>query len=321
MKAAVLYNLGESPRFEQFPDPIPGEGEVLVHVRAAALKPVDRQMASGAHYASFRALPAICGADGLGYLDDGSRVLFAQPRRPYGAMAERTIVPRSFCFPVPEELDDVTAAALLNPGMSAWMSLAWRAKLAPGENVLIIGATGVTGTLAVQIARILGAGRVVAAGRNRESLESLRDLGADAIIQIDEPGGDLAGAFAREAGEEGFQVVIDYLWGAPTEAFLAAITRADFEGAATETRFVQVGESAGATISLPAAALRSAALTMMGSPGGGIRREAAIDSFRQVMGHAASGELRIDTEPVPLAGIEEAWGRQNRGGRRVVVVP
>ena len=130
MNGAVLHTLGKPPRFEAFPDPTPADGEVLVHVRAAALKSVDKQMAAGTHYASPRELPVVCGADGMGRLEDGARVFFGGPRRPYGAMAERTVVRRVQCFPVPDEVDDDTAAAIPNPGVSAWLSLKHRAKLA-----------------------------------------------------------------------------------------------------------------------------------------------------------------------------------------------
>src|SRR5258708_23363132 len=182
MNAAVLHTIGMPPRFEPFVDPELGEGEVIVHVCAAALKPVDKQLAGGSHYASPRELPVVCGADGVGHWDDGTRVFFGGPRRPYGAMAEHTVVRRAQCFPVPGDLDDEIAAAILNPGVSAWLSLKHRARLAPGETVLTLGATGVTGKLAVQIAKILGAGRVVAAGRNEEVLNTLHQLGADETI-------------------------------------------------------------------------------------------------------------------------------------------
>jgi NADPH:quinone reductase-like Zn-dependent oxidoreductase len=318
MNAAVLHTLGKPPRFEQFPEPTPGEGEVIVHVRAAALKPVDKQMASGSHYASPRELPVVCGIDGVGSLDDGARVFFGGPRRPYGAMAERTVLRRAQCFPVPDGLSDDIAAALPNPGVSAWLTLKSRAKLASGETVLILGATGVTGKLAVQIAKLLGAGRVVAAGRNEQVLSSLRNLGADATIQIDKRGQDLTEAFAREAGDTGFQVVVDYLWGHPTEALLAALTRNEFAVAAPETRLVQVGESAGATISLPAAALRSTPLTIVGTAGMP-SLDILTEALKQVMAHGANGNLRIDTERVPLADIENAWQREQRS--RLVVIP
>ena len=265
MNAAVLHMLGKPPRCEPFPDPTPDAGEVLVNVRAAALKPVDRQMASGSHYASFRKLPVVCGTDGAGVLEDNTRVFFGMPRAPYGAMAQRTVVARPRCFPLPPEIDDVTAAAVLNPGLSAWGALAWRAQLAAGETVLILGATGVTGKLAIQTAKLLGASRVVAAGRNPQILASLHELGADATISLDQPGQHLIEAFVREAGETGFDVIIDYVWGPPTEALLAAITRKDMKPSLARTRLVQVGEGAGPTISLPAAALRSSRLEMLGA--------------------------------------------------------
>jgi NADPH2:quinone reductase len=320
MNAAVLHTLGAAPRFEQFPEPAPGKDEATIEVRAAALKPVDRQLANGSHYASPRELPAVCGTDGVGQLDDGTRVFFGGPRRPYGAMAQRTVAPRAFCFPIPEGVDDATAAAITNPGVSAWLSLSGRAKLAPGETVLVLGATGVTGKLAVQIAKLLGAARVIAAGRNELALGTLPALGADLTIALDKPDLELAEALARAAGDTGFHVIMDYVWGHPTEVLLSAITRSEFAAATSETRLVQVGESAGPVISLSAAVLRSTALTILGTAGIP-PREALEDAYRQVMARAASGELRIDTERVSLADIENAWQREVRGGRRLVIVP
>jgi NADPH:quinone reductase-like Zn-dependent oxidoreductase len=320
MHAAVLRALGKPPRFEEFPDPIPGEGEALINVSAAALKPVDKQMAAGTHYASPREFPVVCGMDGVGRLEDGgTRVFFGGARRPYGAMAKRAVVRRVQCFSVPEELDDVTAAAIPNPGVSAWLSLKHSAKLAAGETVLILGATGVTGKLAVQIAKILGAGRVVAAGRNPQVLSSLHELGADSTIRLDKPDEELVAAFRREAGEKRFDVIIDYLWGRPTEALLKAITGKEFALGESETRLVEVGESAGPTIALPAAVLRSTALTILGT-GGMPSWDILTGAFQQVMNHAASGKLRIETERVPLAEIEEAWERDAHA-RRLVVIP
>jgi NADPH2:quinone reductase len=319
MKAAVLHTLGKPPQFESFPEPSPGDGEVIVHVHAAALKPVDKQIASGSHYASLRELPVVCGVDGVGRLDDGTRVFFAGPRAPYGAMAQRTVVARLRCFPIPEGVDDDTAAALTNPGVSAWLSLKWRANLAPGETVLILGATGVTGKLAVQIAKLLGAGRVVAAGRNEQALGTLYDLGADATIQLDQPKPALIEAFACEAKDSRFNLIIDYLWGQPTEALLAAITRAEFASVKTEARLVEVGEAAGPAISLPAAVLRSTPLTILGTAG--IPPRSVIDdAYQKLMARASQGELRIEIVRVPLADVEEAW-HVDQHGRRLVLIP
>ncbi|HEV2489227.1 MAG TPA: zinc-binding alcohol dehydrogenase family protein [Candidatus Acidoferrales bacterium] len=320
MKAAVLHELGKAPRFEEFAEPTAGKDEAVLRVRAASLKSIDKQLASGSHYASPRELPVVCGVDGVGELEDGTRVFFGGPRRPYGAMAERTAVPRTFCFPIPSSIHDDTAAALPNPGVSAWLSLTHRAKLAPGETVLILGATGVTGQLAVQVAKLLGAKRVTGAGRNERVLSRLRELGADATIQIDQPKNSLKDAFAREVGDAGFDVIIDYLWGPPTEALLAAITKPEFATVTKETRLVQVGESSGPAISLPAAVLRSTALTILGTAGIP-PREVLADAMQQVMARAARGELLIETERVPLADIEMAWQRQQRPGSRIVVIP
>jgi NADPH2:quinone reductase len=293
--------------------------EAIVHVHAASLKPIDKQLAVGSHYASRRELPCVCGSDGVGHLSDGQRIFFGGPRPPHGAMAQRTVVPRAFTFPIPENVNDETAAALPNPGVSAWLSLAYRAKLVQGENVLILGATGVTGRLAVRIAKLLGAARVVAAGRNQQALSTLHGLGADATISLTLPETELSQAFLREAGQSGFQVVIDYVWGRPTEAFLAAITRREFAAIQSETRLVQVGESAAPTITLPAAVLRSTALTILGTAGIP-PREVLLEAFQQVMAHAAKGELHIETERVPLADIEKAWHR-GQSGRRLVIIP
>lgn len=320
MKAAVLHELGKPPRYEEFAEPAAGKDEVIVKVRAASLKAVDKQLASGSHFASPRELPVICGTDGVGDLTDGTRVFFGGPRRPFGAMAQRTVAPAAFCFPVPDSLDDATAAALPNPGVSALLVLSQRANVAKGETVLILGATGVTGKLAVQIAKLLGAGRVIAAGRNAKALEKLLQLGADATIQLNQPDDDLRKAFAQEAGDRGFNVVIDYVWGRPTEVLLAAITRPEFAVIKSETRLVQVGESAGPTISLPAAVLRSTALTILGTAGIP-SRDVLVAAMQQVMDWGAKGALQIETESVPLSEIEQAWQRPESGGRRLVVIP
>jgi NADPH:quinone reductase-like Zn-dependent oxidoreductase len=322
MNAAVLNTINQPPHFAQFPEPVAEENEVIVHVRAAALKPIDKQMASGSHYAAYGKLPVVCGTDGVGRLDDGARVFFGGPRPPYGSMAERTVVSRSRCFPIPDNVNDDIAAAVVNPGLSAWGALVWRAQLAPGETVLIVGATGVTGKLAIQMAKLLGAGRVIAVGRNEQVLNTLHDLGADTTIHLGKHGQDLTETFAREAGDNGFDVIIDYLWGPTTEALLAAIARRDLRAASSRIRLVEVGESAGSTISLAAAVLRSSRLEILGAGSGNAAAspEMWIEAVRQLMSNIGCGALRIDTERVPLDEVENAWQREQQG-RRAVIIP
>ncbi|MGH9497452.1 MAG: quinone oxidoreductase family protein [Candidatus Sulfotelmatobacter sp.] len=319
MKAAVLHQAGTVPRFEEFDEPVAGEGEELVKVSAASLKPIDRFMAGGSHYASFREFPVVCGLDGVGTLSDGRRVFFGGPRKPFGAMAERTVVPGMLCFPVPEGLDDAAAAALPNPAGSSWLPLKWRTPLRPGETVLVMGATGVAGKLAVQIAKLLGAGRVIAAGRNPRALEGVKDLGADVVVKIDEPGQDLAQVFAQ-AIKDGVDVVLDYLWGKPTEALVAALTGHDFTSQPRITRLVEIGESAGATISLPGAALRSSGLEIYGAGGGSVPWKAIMEAVPQILGHGARGELKLETQRVALSDVESAWSKKADDGR-IVFVP
>lgn len=319
MNAAVLHSFGQPPRYESIPDPIPTDDEVLVNVAAAALNPSTKLLASGSHYASPQQLPVTCGVEGVGRLDTGARVFFAVLRAPYGSMSQRTVAPRSFCWPVPDGLDDTVAAALPNPGLSSWLPLVTTARLSPGESVLVQGATGVAGQLAIQIAKHLGAGRVVAAGRNEQILSRLPKLGADATIHMDTPEDNVVEAFAREVRDAGFDIVLDFLWGRPTELLFAALTRKGFS-ARSGTRLVQIGESAGQVISLPAAALRSAAVTILGS-GTMPSFDVVSQSYQQLMNLAAQGQLHIDVEPVPLVDIERAWSRSDLHGRRLVIVP
>jgi NADPH:quinone reductase-like Zn-dependent oxidoreductase len=202
--------------------------------------------------------------------------------------------------------------------MSAWLSLAWRGRLQPGETVLVLGATGTTGGLAVQLAKHLGAGRVVAAGRDPERLAALTALGADATISLTLPEDELVDAFTREAGDAGYGVVADYVWGRPTELLLQALTRSEAVASRQELRLVGIGEMAGRTIELPQMVLRSAPLTIVGNPGLQPPPEVAGPAFGRLMGLAAAGGVQIETEAVPLADVERAWAPEGRA-RRVLM--
>jgi len=316
MQAAVVNVLGEAPKYQSFPNPVVQEGEVLIKVRAAGLHQIVKLVASGAHYSSGGGLPAVPGVDGVGTLPDGRRVYFGGARRPWGTIAELAAAPAGWTVPLPDGIDDIHAAAIANPGMSAWVSMKVRAELAPGETVLILGATGVAGQLAIQTARILGAKRVIAAGRN---VAALSDADVDAVIGLAEPEQSIAEALAKEVAN-GIDVVIDYLWGRPAELTLEALAKG-FKATATHaTRFIQVGSMAGKNINLPAEVLRSVDLTLKGSGFGSASLETIFAAIPQLFEQAAAGKLTVDVEPVPLAEVESAWNRVEKGRRIVFTV-
>jgi NADPH:quinone reductase-like Zn-dependent oxidoreductase len=317
MHAAVVSTFGAAPRYASFADPVAGADEVLVAVEAAGLHPVVRALAKGTHYASAGTLPFIPGVDGVGRLEDGTRVYFGVVRSPFGSFAERTVTKRALCLPVPEALESATAAALANPGMSSWVALQARAGLVRGEGVLILGATGAAGQLAVQVAKRLGARRVVAAGRNAESLARLKQSGADAVIPLEQTPEALRSAFRAELLEHGADVVLDYLWGAPAESLLAAIAEKGVSRAAPRIRYVQVGESAGSTIALAAATLRSSGVELLGSGFGSASMEQIFAMLAEFLQHAAELGANLRIERVPLREVETRWNAAGSGARLV----
>jgi NADPH2:quinone reductase len=316
MQAAVVNVLGELPKYQSFPDPVAQESEVLIQVRAAGLHPIVKGLASGSHYASEGDLPAVPGRDGAGTLPDGSRVYFVFVRKPWGTMAELAAAPKSKCIPLPDGLDDLQAAAIANPGMSAWLSLKNRARVSAGETVLILGATGVAGQLAIQSARLLGAKRVIAAGRN---VDALATADVDAVIALGESEDAVRDAFAAQCAA-GIDVIIDYLWSRPTELLLEALAKGFKTSSTHRTRLVEVGASAGPTITLPAATLRSIDLTILGSGFGAASLEEIFAAIPTLFSMAAAGKLTIAVDPIPLAEVESAWTRTEKG-RRIVFTP
>jgi NADPH2:quinone reductase len=321
VKAAVLHALGRRPQFQDVPEPAPGDGQELVRVTACPLTNLDRVLAAGTHFASPATLPTVCGSLAAGTLPDGARVLFRSADGTMGgAMAERALARRELCTPIPDGLDEVLAAAVQNPGVSTWAALEWRAQLRPGERVLILGATGVAGQVAVQLARRLGAGRVVAAGRNPRVLATLPGLGADATIQLDQPDQALRDAFRAEGGAGGFDVVLDYLWGRPTELFISTLGSTDMRLRSARTRCVQVGGMAGAHVALPAEVLRSSGLEILGfGTGNAPPPEHLARLLRDVLALLAGGGLHLDVNRVPLAQVEEVWDLDQQGTRTVLI--
>jgi NADPH:quinone reductase-like Zn-dependent oxidoreductase len=308
MKAAVVNAKGQPPVYADFDEPSVTPGHRIVKVEASALSQLARGKASGQHYSSTNEWPFVAGVDGAGRLDeDGSRVYFFNPVAPFGAMAERTLVEAAHCIAMPDGLDAVTAAAIAIPGMSSWAALSERARFVKGETVWINGATGASGRLAVQIARALGAGKIIATGRNETVLES---LGADLIFKLDDDEAAMTQRF-QPVFEQGVDVVLDYVWGASARALLIAAAKASDSQRAL--RFVQIGSMGGAEIALPAAVLRSSAITLMGSGIGSIAFPKLLDAVASVLDAAARGALHIDTRAVPLSRLSDHWA--DEGGR------
>jgi NADPH2:quinone reductase len=317
MHAAVVSAFDAPPSYATFPDPIAEAGELPVTVTAAGLHPIVKSLANGSHYGSTGELPFVSGVDGVGRLEDGTRVFFGGGRSPYGTMAERALAPSWMCIPLPDAVDDATAAGIANPAMSSWVALSARAKFVAGESVLVLGATGVAGQLAVQIARRRGARRVVGVGRNPAALEKLKSLGADAVIPLDQEPDALVAAFRGEFAGEGVDVVLDYLWGQPAESALKAIAQKGLSKLAARVRYVQIGSSAGQSIALDAATLRSSGLELLGSGFG----SASLDQIKAAIGEffqaAAANPFAFGVKTAPLSEVASLWNSAEKGERLV----
>lgn len=314
MKAAVVFDLQQGPVWADFNDPQTDAQHVLVKVNAAAISHVVKSRASGKHYSYDGQLPFVVGIDGAGTLADGQRVYFAFPTAPWGSMAQWAPVALRHCLPLPDALDDVTAAAMANPGMSAWAALVKRAGVVAGETVLINGATGSAGQLAVQIARFLGAKKVIATGRNAQALAA---LDADVCINLTEDEPTLRARFSEQAAQQ-IDVVVDYLWGHSAEIMLPALAK--HSPGHAPVRYVQVGSLAGSDIALNAAVLRSAPLQLMGSGIGSLSMPQLLAATGEMLQAAVAGGFTIATTPLPLADVASAWPQDNSQKRTVFMI-
>jgi NADPH:quinone reductase-like Zn-dependent oxidoreductase len=314
MKAAIVRGVGQTPVYEDFEEPVASPGENRIRVTAAALSQIVKSRASGKHYSSSGRFPFVAGIDGVGHLDDGRRVYFILPTTPHGSMAEQTAVPSAQCLPLPEELDDVTAAAIANPGMSSWVAYVERARLKAGETVLINGATGTSGRLAIQVAKHLGARKIITTGRNLEVLRSLVALGADVTIPLGESEAALEDDFTEQFAA-GVDVVIDYLWGKSAESLLRACAKAGAD--AVPVRYVQVGAASGSDITLPSTVLRSSAIQLMGSGLGSVAPDRFIRCIGELLKATGPSGFKIATKVVPLSEVGSAWHENDSNLRTV----
>ncbi|MGR3907341.1 zinc-binding alcohol dehydrogenase family protein [Burkholderia sp. SR8] len=317
MKAAVVERAGQRPVHTDFESPRALPAHRLIDVTASALSRLAQGRAAGTHYSAGGSYPFVAGVDGVGRGDDGQRVYFFGAPAPFGAMAERTLVADTQCVPLPDDVDDFTAAAIAIPGMSSWAALTERARFTPGETVLVNGATGTSGRLAVRIAKHLGAAKVIATGRNTAALHALLTAGADAIVPLQQDDAQLARALEPHF-RAGVDVVLDYLWGAGAQALLAVAAKATPEG--RRLRFVQIGSIGGADVLLPGAVLRATAIELMGSGLGSVPLPRMLAAIRGVFDAAGSAGLAIDTRAVPLSAVAEHWADADSRVRTVFVM-
>ncbi|WP_460686759.1 quinone oxidoreductase family protein [Niabella aquatica] len=323
MKAAVVFQKGEMPKYvEDFAEPKgQSENELLISVKASAVKNLDKMRASGKHYSTQNEAFAakVVGGDGVGLLADGTRVYGIGVS---GMIAEKALVDKNGIVKIPENIDDATAAALPNAVMGSALALCFRAGLQKGETVLINGATGVTGKISVQIAKYYGAKKVIATGRNEQSLKELLSLGADEIISLKQDDETFIAQIKNAHQQEPVNVVIDYLWGHSAELIFSALKgNGSFSH---RTRFVTVGGMMGDTITLSSSILRSTDIQISGSGLGTWTREEVKLLITEILPEmfqlAATGKLKIETINIPLKDIEGAWDMNIDGGKRLVVL-
>jgi NADPH:quinone reductase-like Zn-dependent oxidoreductase len=321
MKAAVIFQKGGMPQYtEDFPTPTTNnEEETVMAVKAVAVKNLDKSRASGKHYSTRGEIdrPKVPGGDGVGLLPDGTRVYAPGVT---GTLAEKAVVQKSWVVKVPDGLDDATAAALPNAVAGSAMALRFSAKMNAGETILINGATGVTGKIAVQIARHYGAGRIIVTGRNEQSLQSLKELGADEYLLTTSD--DIFTARLKEIHRNTpIDIVVDYLWGHTATLILEMLQGT---GAYThKTRFVSVGSIAGDHIQLSSEILRSVNLQLSGSGLGSWTKQEMKQLLTEIIPDmfqlAVSNQLKVETLTMDLKDIEQIWNADIPSGKRLVV--
>lgn len=301
---------GGTPSLGEFDEPEDDDdGVVVVEVSVAGMNPVD--IATAAGIMGERPIPSVVGREGIG-IRDGKRYYFEATVDPHGSFAERTLVDPDDLIEVPDGVDDGLAVSFGIAGLAAWLSLEWRAELKRGESVLVLGASGVVGQIGVQAAKLLGAGRVVAAARNEEMLELASELGADATVNIDADRDEVQKRLAAEAGDAGYDVILDPLWGDPAAVALKSI--------ASFGRLVQIGNSAGTESELTARDLRSKPAAILGHMNFTVPHEVKTKAFQQMCRHGAAGELRVEVEELGLEQVEDAWKRQKEGPHHKLVI-
>ncbi len=319
MHAAVVTSFDEPPRYQEFEVPQPAnDDEILVDVLAVGLHPRVRTGARGAHYSSSGTLPMIPGIDGVGRRADGKLIYFVADDDVIGTMADKAVVDSRRAIELPDDVDVLKIAAAMNPAMSAWVALRRRVPIEPGQSVLVLGATGNAGTMAVQVAKRLGARRVVGAGRDRIRLEALRSVGADDVVQLTDDADATARALAAAAAD--VDIVIDYLWGQPAQhAMMALLTQRTDRSHALN--WIQIGAVAGPTMELPSVALRSTNLRIQGNGQGAVSTAVYLAELPSLVDEIDAGTIAVTANSAPLADVERIWRENDKPGERKVLVP
>lgn len=313
IRAARIVAEARPPELDELDAPV-GDGDVVVDVSAFALNPIDVNVASGRFYGGTPPLPYIAGVEAVGRDESGRRVYLNGPGLGIardGVWAERVAVRGDAVHELGADVPDEVALACGVAGLAGWIPVTWRARVRPADRVLVLGATGSCGRVAVQAAKLSGAARIVAAGRRREELERARGLGADAILELD--GDDLTERIRACFGGEGPTVVIDPLWGAPAAAALDA--------GAPGVRLVQIGQSAGAESTITSNSVRGKQAEIYGYSNYRVPPDVFETSYRELVEHAAAGRVKFDAvETYPFERLQKAWERQAAGpGAKLVV--
>lgn len=315
MYAAVVTSFDKPPTYREFPDPVARtDDEIVVDVVASGLHRRVRSQADGSHYTSSGELPLVPGIDGVGRAPDGTLRYFVLPDTTMGAMAERTVIDRRRSIVLPDGADPILVAAAVNPVMSSWVALRRRIDFEPGQTVLILGATGSSGRMAVQVAKRLGASQVIGAGRDAQRLASVGALGAE-TVQLDNAAA--VGNLARIARD--VDVVIDYLWGPITAALMAGIA-ANRSDPGKPLTWIEIGSVAGASAEIPSAALRAVRLQIVGSGQGSVPTRDIAAELPAIASEISDGGFALDARTVPLADVEAAWN-DTATDERIVLTP
>jgi NADPH:quinone reductase-like Zn-dependent oxidoreductase len=318
MHAAVVRSFAQPPKFDSIDAPVASdEDEILIDVVASGLHPRVRSQAGGTHYTSTDELPLVPGIDGVGRTPSGELRYFLLGDTALGAMAEQTVVDRRRTVPLPAGVDPLLIAAAMNPAMSSWIALRKRIDFTPGQSVLVLGATGSAGQLAVQIARHLGAGSVVAAGRDPERLARL-DAIADATVSLVGTADEVAARLGAAAAD--VDVVIDYVWGPTSAAAMVAIATARSDAAKPLT-WIEIGSMGGLEANIPSAALRAIRLSIVGSGQGSIATRDIVSQLGELAEEIAKGSFVINARAVALKDVEAAWSEREDADERVVITP